>query len=140
MAVSAMMGKLFPRASMMVLILLYSGRKSCPHSEIQCASSIAINEILDFKRKFIVHQKESTMKKLIILLTAVIFIVVGKAQSDDHSVGADLIVFNAKITTESLSQNPLAHTGRPSRRSKKRKRRCDGYRHRLTSWRASTGA
>ena len=29
----------------------------------------------------------------------VMFIVVGKAQSDDRSVGADLIVFNAKIAT-----------------------------------------
>ena len=44
------------------------------------------------------------MKKLIVLTTAVMFIAVVKAQSDDHSVGADLIVFNAKITTESLSQ------------------------------------
>src|SRR5258705_7696299 len=43
------------------------------------------------------------MKKLIAIVTAVTFIVVGKAQSD-RSVGADLIVFNSKITTESLSQ------------------------------------
>src|SRR6476620_2250662 len=44
------------------------------------------------------------MKKLIVLVTAVMFVVVGKAQSDDRSAGADLIVFNAKITTGSLSQ------------------------------------
>ena len=44
------------------------------------------------------------MKKLIILMTAIMFIVVGKAQSNDRFVGADLIVFNAKITTGSLSQ------------------------------------
>src|SRR6266436_2490665 len=47
------------------------------------------------------------MKKLIVLITAIMFIVVSKAQSNDRFVGADLIVFNAKITTESLSQ-PLA--------------------------------
>ena len=44
------------------------------------------------------------MKKLIVLITAIMFIVVGKAQSNDRFVGADLIVFNAKITTGSLSQ------------------------------------
>jgi predicted amidohydrolase YtcJ len=44
------------------------------------------------------------MKKLIVLLTTVMLIVVGKAQSNQSSVGADLIVFNAKITTGSLSQ------------------------------------
>ncbi len=44
------------------------------------------------------------MKKLIVLVTAVMFIVVGKAQSNDRFIGADLIVFNAKITTGSLSQ------------------------------------
>src|ERR1700751_3621179 len=44
------------------------------------------------------------MKKLIVVMTTVMFIVVVKAQSNDRSVGADLIVFNAKITTESLSQ------------------------------------
>jgi predicted amidohydrolase YtcJ len=44
------------------------------------------------------------MKSLIKLMTAIMFIAVGKAQSDDHYVGADLIVFNAKITTGSLSQ------------------------------------
>jgi len=44
------------------------------------------------------------MKKLIVLVTAIIFIVVGKAQSNDRFIGADLIVFNAKITTGSLSQ------------------------------------
>ncbi len=37
-------------------------------------------------------------------MTAIMFIVVGKAQSNDRFVGADLIVFNAKITTGSLSQ------------------------------------
>src|SRR3954451_8242627 len=44
------------------------------------------------------------MKKLIILMTAIMFIVVAEAQSKDSFVGADLIVFNAKITTGSLSQ------------------------------------
>src|SRR5712671_7723427 len=44
------------------------------------------------------------MKKLILLVTAIMFIVVGKAQSNDRFIGADLIVFNAKITTGSLSQ------------------------------------
>src|SRR5712671_5887943 len=44
------------------------------------------------------------MKKLILLVTAVMFIVVAKSQSDDHFMGADLIVSNAKITTGSLSQ------------------------------------
>src|SRR5947208_15026923 len=40
------------------------------------------------------------MRKLIILMAAIMFVVVGKAQS----VGADLIVYNAKIATGSLSQ------------------------------------
>ena len=44
------------------------------------------------------------MKKLIVLTIAVMFIVALEAQSNDKFVGADLIVFNAKITTESLSQ------------------------------------
>ena len=44
------------------------------------------------------------MKKLIILMTAIMFNVVGKAQTNDGFVGADLIVFNAKVTTGSLSQ------------------------------------
>lgn len=37
-------------------------------------------------------------------MTAIMFIVVGKAQSNAPFVGADLIVFNAKITTQSLTQ------------------------------------
>src|SRR5260221_10719509 len=44
------------------------------------------------------------MKKLIFLTIAVMFIVASEAQSNDPFVGADLIVFNAKITTENLSQ------------------------------------
>jgi predicted amidohydrolase YtcJ len=44
------------------------------------------------------------MKKLIVLTIAVMFIVALEAQSNDKFVGADLIVFNAKITTGSLSQ------------------------------------
>src|SRR5712672_3507711 len=44
------------------------------------------------------------MRTLIVLMAAIMFIAVGKAQSNDGFVGADLIVFNAKITTESLSQ------------------------------------
>lgn len=37
-------------------------------------------------------------------MTAILLAVIGKAQSNDPSVGADMIVFNAKITTGSLSQ------------------------------------
>ncbi|HEY5751268.1 MAG TPA: amidohydrolase [Chryseolinea sp.] len=44
------------------------------------------------------------MKKLIILMTAILFVVICKAQSNGRLVGADLIVFNAKIATGSLSQ------------------------------------
>ena len=44
------------------------------------------------------------MKLLIVLVTAIAFSAVGRAQSNDRFVGADLIVFNAKITTGSLSQ------------------------------------
>ncbi|WP_118974919.1 amidohydrolase [Taibaiella koreensis] len=44
------------------------------------------------------------MKKLIALIIAVLFIVTAKAQTNDPFVGADMIVFNAKITTQSLSQ------------------------------------
>src|SRR5882724_5853336 len=43
------------------------------------------------------------MKKLILFTMATIFIVASKAQTKDPFVGADLIVFNAKITTESLA-------------------------------------
>ena len=34
-----------PKCFIIVRKFLYSGRKSCPHSDIQCASSIATNEI-----------------------------------------------------------------------------------------------
>ncbi len=44
------------------------------------------------------------MKRLFILMTIMIISFVGKAQPGDSFVGADLIVFNAKITTENLSQ------------------------------------
>src|SRR5258706_9873843 len=44
------------------------------------------------------------MKKLIVLTIAVMIFLIGKTQSTDPIVGADLIVFNAKITTGSLSQ------------------------------------
>ncbi|HTF64944.1 MAG TPA: amidohydrolase [Edaphobacter sp.] len=44
------------------------------------------------------------MTKLIVLMTAILFSVVGKAQSNDRLVGADLIVFNARVTTGTLSQ------------------------------------
>ncbi len=44
------------------------------------------------------------MKKLFALLLATAFAIALEAQSNDLFVGADLIVFNAKITTESLSQ------------------------------------
>ncbi len=44
------------------------------------------------------------MKKLFALLMATVFAIAMKAQSSDVFVGADLIVFNAKITTGNLSQ------------------------------------
>src|SRR5258708_22751457 len=44
------------------------------------------------------------MKKLFALLMATVFAIAMKAQSNDVFVGADLIVFNAKITTGNLSQ------------------------------------
>src|SRR5712672_1442318 len=43
------------------------------------------------------------MRTLIVLMAAIMFIAVGKAQSNDGFVGADLIVYNAKISTGSLS-------------------------------------
>src|SRR6185295_12635345 len=47
------------------------------------------------------------MKKLIILVIAALHVVAVQAQTVAPSIGADLIVFNAKISTGSLSQ-PLA--------------------------------
>jgi predicted amidohydrolase YtcJ len=44
------------------------------------------------------------MKSLFVSMTTLVIFLVGKAQSTDSFVGADLIVFNAKITTENLSQ------------------------------------
>src|SRR5690606_2945669 len=44
------------------------------------------------------------MRKLILLITAVIFSVSSKAQSTAPLMGADMIVFNAKITTGSRSK------------------------------------
>ena len=44
------------------------------------------------------------MKTLIVTMTALLFSVVAEAQSNDRLVGADLIVFNAKVTTGTLSQ------------------------------------
>src|ERR1700688_2879364 len=44
------------------------------------------------------------MKKLFALLMATVFTIALKAQSKQPFIGADLIVFNAKITTESLVQ------------------------------------
>ncbi|MBA0885125.1 amidohydrolase [Flavobacterium undicola] len=44
------------------------------------------------------------MKKLIVLLIAILFANMLNAQSKGDFIGADLIVFNAKITTGSLSQ------------------------------------
>ena len=44
------------------------------------------------------------MKSLFVLMTTLVFFLVGKAQSTDSFVGADLIVFNAKIATGNLSQ------------------------------------
>ncbi len=45
-AVSAMMGRSGWISSSIGRMRRYSGRKSCPHSEIQCASSTATNWIL----------------------------------------------------------------------------------------------
>src|ERR1700722_2180154 len=44
------------------------------------------------------------MKSLFVLMTTMIIFFVGKAQTTGSIVGADLIVFNAKITTGSLTQ------------------------------------
>jgi len=44
------------------------------------------------------------MKKLIFLAAATISILNSRAQSTEQSIGADMIVFNAKITTGSLSK------------------------------------
>ena len=44
------------------------------------------------------------MKKLITVMFATLYIVASKAQSDKPFIGADMIVYNAKITTQSLSQ------------------------------------
>jgi hypothetical protein len=44
-AVSAMMGTEWATASNITRMRRYSGRKSCPHSEIQCASSTATKDI-----------------------------------------------------------------------------------------------
>jgi hypothetical protein len=44
------------------------------------------------------------MKKLITVMFATLFIVASKAQSDKPFIGADMIVYNARITTQSLSQ------------------------------------
>jgi predicted amidohydrolase YtcJ len=43
------------------------------------------------------------MKKIIVIIAAVILTIACTAQSSSQFIGADLIVFNAKITTESLS-------------------------------------
>jgi predicted amidohydrolase YtcJ len=44
------------------------------------------------------------MKKLNFFIIAIAFAIIVKAQSNDQFVGADLIVFNAKITTQNLAQ------------------------------------
>lgn len=44
------------------------------------------------------------MKKLIIIITAIFFTVNTDAQTNEQFIGADLIVFNAKITTGSLTK------------------------------------
>lgn len=44
------------------------------------------------------------MKKIIIVITAIFFTVNAVAQSDEQLIGADLIVFNAKIGTGSLTK------------------------------------
>lgn len=46
------------------------------------------------------------MKLLIALLAATLWIVVANAQPAPTRVGADLIVFNARIGTGTLSQSP----------------------------------
>jgi len=44
------------------------------------------------------------MKKLITIMIGALYVVASSAQSDKSSIGADMIVFNAKITTQSLSE------------------------------------
>ena len=44
------------------------------------------------------------MKKLIVLVAAITFTVNSRAQSNEQLIGADMIVFNAKITTGSLTK------------------------------------
>ena len=53
-AVSAIMVMLESIESIISLIFLYSGLKSCPHSDMQCASSIAKNDIEIFFKNSIV--------------------------------------------------------------------------------------
>lgn len=44
------------------------------------------------------------MRRLIVLATAIISIVYSRAQTTEQLIGADMIVFNAKITTGSLTK------------------------------------
>ena len=57
-AVRAMMGRLSPMALMMGRRRRYSGRKSWPHSDMQCASSMATKEIFRVR-------KNSTVSSLV---------------------------------------------------------------------------
>src|SRR5690606_40480003 len=63
-AVNAIIGILSPKRLIIVLKLRYSGLKSCPHSEIQWASSMATKEIVcDFKKStysFLFRSEEHT--------------------------------------------------------------------------------
>src|SRR5258705_7315791 len=47
---------------------------------------------------FKVNHQKVIMKKLIALIIAIVFSITMKAQSNEQFVGADLIVFNAKIS------------------------------------------
>src|SRR5690606_5896881 len=49
-------------------------------------------------------KSETDMKKIFTIVVAVIFAINANAQSDKQLIGADLIVFNAKITTGSLTK------------------------------------
>src|SRR5882724_9563874 len=65
---------------------------------------IFCQQIPEKRKTYILIVKTYTMKKLIILIMATAFAITMKAQSNDQFVGADLIVFNAKIATQNLAQ------------------------------------
>ncbi|HTF31910.1 MAG TPA: amidohydrolase family protein, partial [Flavitalea sp.] len=69
------------------------------------ASSQSLNQQLSKRNESTVHLKHyKTIKKLITVMFATLYIVASNAQSDKSSIGPDMIVFNARITTQSLSE------------------------------------